>query len=75
MDECELIALITAVACAISKNCSEDDISILAAVFTQLGDTLATILVKRELQEKNSENQNTIDSHCNSSNDHEITTK
>jgi hypothetical protein len=51
MDDCELITLVTAVACAISKNCSENDISILSAVFSQLGDTLATVLTNRELKE------------------------
>lgn len=51
MDECELISLVTAVACSISKCCSDDDISILAVVFTQLGDTLQTVLTKREQKE------------------------
>lgn len=49
MDECELISFITATACAIAKNCPEDEITLLAAVFTQLGDTLATVLTKRSL--------------------------
>ncbi len=52
MDECELITLISLVSCSISKCCSTDEISLLAVVFTQLGDTLATILTKRELNEK-----------------------
>lgn len=52
MDECELITLVTVVACSISKSCSDDEISVLAAVFTQLGDTLATILTKRDLDNK-----------------------
>lgn len=51
MDECELVALVTAAACGISKSCSENDITIMAAVFSQLGDTLATILACRELKE------------------------
>jgi hypothetical protein len=53
MDECELITLVTAIACTISKCCSDDDISILSVIFTQLGDTLTTVLTKRELCEKN----------------------
>jgi dolichol kinase len=53
MSECELVVLVSSVACAISKCCSTDDLSILSAVFTQLGDTLATIITKRELSEKN----------------------
>ncbi len=50
MDECELIALVTSVACAISKSCSDDDISVLSAVFSQLGDTLQTVLTQREIR-------------------------
>jgi hypothetical protein len=51
MDECELIALVTAAACGISKCCSDNELAILSAVFTQLGDTLATVLACREQKE------------------------
>jgi len=57
MDECELITLVTAVACGISKCCSEDDISLLSAVMSQLGDTLATILTQREINENKSKEE------------------
>jgi dolichol kinase len=56
MDECELIVFISSVACAISKCCSTDEITILSVVFTQLGDTLSTILTKRELSDKSTNN-------------------
>ena len=49
MDECELVMFISTVACSLAKCCSTDDLTILSAVFSQLGDTLATILTKREL--------------------------
>jgi dolichol kinase len=62
MDECELIAFISTVACAISKCCSTDEITILSVVFTQLGDTLSTILTKRELSEKCTNNDEIKDS-------------
>jgi hypothetical protein len=52
MADCELMTIITAVACGITKCFSTDDISILAASFTQLGDTLATYLVQVEIEEK-----------------------
>ncbi|GEM_PF-895561 len=52
MNECELIALVTSVACGLSKCCSQNDITIMAAVFSQLGDTLATVLTYRELNEQ-----------------------
>lgn len=53
MNECELVALVTTFACGISKCCSQNEVTILSAVFTQLGDTLATILTIRELAEPN----------------------
>jgi dolichol kinase len=53
MDDCELIALITGIACTISKCYSTDEISLMAVVFTQLGDTLSTILLQRELKSNN----------------------
>jgi len=53
MNDCELITFITAIACGITKCCSEDDISLLAVGFTQLGDTLATYLTQKEIREKN----------------------
>ena len=70
MNECELIAFISTVACALSKNCSTDDLTILSVVFTQLGDTLTTILTKRQLCE-NTNNEKMIDSNdCAKSSDH-----
>ncbi len=52
MLDCELITLISAIACAIIKCNDEDTISILGASFTQLGDTLATYLVQKGIAEK-----------------------
>ena len=43
MEPCEFVTLISTLACAISKDKTTDEITILAAFFTQLGDTLATI--------------------------------
>ncbi len=52
MLDCELITLISAIACAIIKCNDEDTISILAVSLTQLGDTLATYLTQKEIMEK-----------------------
>jgi len=41
----ELVASITGVAVVLSKNLSEEDIGLLSVVFSQLGDTLATLSV------------------------------
>ncbi|MDD6729043.1 MAG: hypothetical protein PUE08_07495 [Eubacteriales bacterium] len=43
MDGCSLNLTVSALACAIAKGKSEKDISLLAVLFTQLGDSLATI--------------------------------
>lgn len=51
MDDCDFVALITATACALSKCCTEDEISILAVGFTQLGDTLTTLITQRQIRE------------------------
>lgn len=43
---------ITAIAAAISSGRSAEEIAVLAAIFVQLGDTLATISVFRAKQEQ-----------------------
>ncbi len=49
MDECELLSFITLIACTIAKSCSEYELALLAAIFTQLGDSLGTVLAQRAL--------------------------
>jgi len=48
LDSCELVSSISALACLIAKDKSIDELSILAAFFTQLGDTLATIALTKK---------------------------
>lgn len=57
MNDCDLIMTITAIACGIIKCCSDDDITIMAAAFVQLGDTLATYLTQKELRESNQKDE------------------
>ena len=45
MNGCQLTAFVTAAANALAKNATQEQIELMAAVFTQLGDTLATIAV------------------------------
>lgn len=45
----ELVASITAAAVAIAKGKTEDEISLLATIFVQLGDTLETIAVQKSI--------------------------
>lgn len=43
MNSCEFVTFISALACSIAKNKTEEEINLLALLFTQLGDTLATL--------------------------------
>ena len=52
MNALELTSSITALANAIACQISDDELDLLAAVFTQLGDSLATISVQRVICEK-----------------------
>lgn len=52
MNDCDPLALTTAVntlAVAIANQLGDGELALTAAVFTQLGDTLATIAVQRQL--------------------------
>jgi hypothetical protein len=52
MQPCEIVAAVTALACSISKCCSQEEITLMAAIFTQIGDTLTTILTAEEFHQK-----------------------
>lgn len=52
MNTCEHVMFITAIACSIFECFSKDEIEKLAAEFSQLGDTLNTMLVNYELCQK-----------------------
>lgn len=45
MNSCEFVTLISTLACTIANGKSQEELAILSAFFTQLGDTLATISV------------------------------
>lgn len=47
MNPCELTMSVTALANSIACQLSDDDLELAAVVFSQLGDTLATISVQR----------------------------
>ena len=49
MNSIELTSAITAIANAMACRLSNDDVSLLAGIFVQLGDTLATIATQRSL--------------------------
>ena len=52
MNSCELTASITAVANGIACKLSNEDLTLLGVILTQLGDTITTIAVQREICEK-----------------------
>lgn len=52
MNPCELTAAITAIANLLASSLTSGQLSLLAAVLTQLGDTLGTIAAQRALCEE-----------------------
>ena len=52
MNSCELTASVTALANAISCNLNDEELTLLASVLVQLGDTLITIVTRRGICEK-----------------------
>ena len=57
MNSLELTAGVTAVANAIACSLSDAEIALVAGLFVQLGDTLATIAAKRALCEEQKEKE------------------
>ena len=57
MNPCELTASITAIANALACKYNNDELTLLASVLVQLGDTLVTIVTQRTICE-NINNQN-----------------
>lgn len=61
MNGCELNLTISALACAIAKDKSVEELSLLSLFFTQLGDSLATIVGGNEICSHNENNISNID--------------
>lgn len=55
MNPCELTAYITAVANTIACNLSVDELNLLGAVLSQLGDTLTTIAAQKTICENSTD--------------------
>ena len=51
MNACELTASVTALANAMACQFTDDELTLLASVLVQLGDTLVTIVTRRSLCE------------------------
>lgn len=61
MNSCEYIAYISALACSLSENRSNHDITYLASFLTQLGSTLGAIAVHNELNNPETEAETPVD--------------
>lgn len=48
MNSCAFVTFISTMACSIAKNRSNEEIALLGSIFSQLGDTLATIAAHEE---------------------------
>lgn len=48
MNPCAFVNFISLLACDIAKDKSQEELAILSAFFTQLGDTLATLSLFKE---------------------------
>ena len=55
MNPCELTASITALANVLACRLSDDELNLLGASLTQLGDTLLTIATQRSICSRNSQ--------------------
>ncbi len=51
MKPCELVTLVSTLACAITNSFSHEDVAVLASVFVQLGDSITTILAANALRD------------------------
>lgn len=57
MNPCELTASVTALANALACRLNNDELTLLASVLVQLGDTLVTIVTQRALCENAAKNE------------------
>lgn len=49
MSSCELVIFISEIACLLSKCYTKEELELYSNIFTQLGDTLATMLTHNEI--------------------------
>ena len=56
MNSCELTAAVTAVANSLACKYNNDELTLLASILVQLGDTLVTIVTQRSICESTNKN-------------------
>ncbi len=64
MNPCEIVTLVSAISCAIAKNRSIQELNILSAIFTQIGDSLTTIAVTRNTSNNSTTTNNQSNTNC-----------
>lgn len=52
VNPCDLTAIVTAIACTIFKCSPKEELPVIAAIFSQLGDTLDTMIAQDQLCER-----------------------
>ena len=60
MSPCELTTAVTALANSLACKLNDDELSLLASVLVQLGDTLVTIITRRTMNCNNLKTQNRL---------------
>ena len=48
MNGCEIVTLVSTLACIISQDKTAEELALLATILTQLGDSLATIAITKD---------------------------
>lgn len=61
MQSCELVTLVSSIACCLAQGRTPDEIALLSSIFDQLGDTLDTIAAHQALCCSNDKNDNVDD--------------
>ncbi|WP_455718524.1 DUF6774 domain-containing protein [Anaerosporobacter sp.] len=52
MNSCNLVATLTGIACTLANCLSEEELELLAAALSQLGDTITTILANESFRKE-----------------------
>ena len=60
MNSCELTAGVTALANMMARELNDDELTLLATILVQLGDTLVTIVTQRGICEKLNQKNNYV---------------
>lgn len=64
MSNCDLIALSSSIAISIGKTLNANELSILSAFITALGDNLAIIATQKSIEDSKKDTSDTIKSDC-----------